>query len=61
MESLCLLEWFKLAIHFVLPAGLEPAADGLEIRCSIQLSYGSMQHSNSKSAKLYDNANFPFS
>jgi hypothetical protein len=28
--------WFYL----VTPAGLEPATAGLEIRCSIQLSYG---------------------
>ncbi len=26
----------------VLPAGLEPATSGLENRCSIQLSYGSL-------------------
>ena len=29
-------------LGFVVPAGLEPAAYGLENRCSIQLSYGTI-------------------
>ena len=37
--TLCTGSW-PLGCKKVRPAGLEPAAYGLEIRCSIQLSYG---------------------
>ena len=31
----------------VRPAGVEPAASGLEVPCSIQLSYGRVESANS--------------
>src|SRR6267378_108771 len=32
------------AISMVRPAGIEPATLGLEVRCSVQLSYGRLRH-----------------
>ena len=37
---------WQCKIELALPAGLEPATNGLEIRCSVQLSYGSKTLAN---------------
>ena len=40
-QGLCRLSYTHRHIRFLVrPAGFEPAACGLEVRCSIQLSYG---------------------
>lgn len=46
--------------YYVRPSGFEPETDGLENRCSIQLSYGRLSFSATKVAFWMSNTKYLF-